>query len=76
MTTTDVDKIIQRSKQRDVSIDIKPLDSASDNSTKNLSPNEAIELVAKLSKESYFIQTGIKPSDRVDKSIFSIKQRK
>ena len=75
LSQSKLDEIKQRSKQRNTSIEIKSLDSSDDNSTKTLSPLEALELVAKLSKESYFLQTGTKPSDRVDKSVFCIKQR-
>ncbi len=69
--------ILERAKRRAQMIHITQIDLKSDANhslTPFLSPIDAWEMVAKLSREFYFLHTGIQPSDRVDKTVVHISQ--
>jgi hypothetical protein len=70
--------IVERAKRRSQMIQVTQIDLKSDANhslTPSLSPIDAWEMVAKLSKEFYFLHTGIHPSDRVDKTVVHITQQ-
>lgn len=70
--------ILERAQHRAKMIHITQMDLKSDKNhslTPFLSPLAAWEMVAKLSRELYFLHTGIQPSNHVDKTIVQILQR-
>lgn len=71
---TKKDEILQRSKNRAVKVEIGKV-ANSDSFTTFLSPLESLELVSKISKESFFLETGSVPDDRVDKNICRVFAR-
>jgi len=67
------DEILKRAKLRKDKITVKKTDMKLDENSSlltSLSFMELWEMTAKISKENYFLETGIKPSNRVDKSKF------
>jgi hypothetical protein len=72
------DDILKRaaSRKRLLSVNQVDLSAQGDNTlTPSLSPIEAWELLAKISREMYYLQTGKITDSRVDKSIVNILQR-
>lgn len=72
------EEILKRALERKNRITVNQVDAKSElnNSfTKFLSPLDSWELLAKISNEMYFLQTGIKPDNRVDKAVVNIVQK-
>ena len=66
----------RKERQKNIKINFTTLHSEDNNAFHtNLSLIEAWELLAKISKESFFLQTGEKASNFVDKSKVIIKKR-
>jgi hypothetical protein len=57
-------------------VEIKEKDDANHGYTPFFSLDASIKLVAKLSKEAWYLQTGCRPDNRVDKSIVIIRPLK
>lgn len=64
-------EILKRSKERRARIKICHFD-GQQSFTTSLSSSESLELVSRISIESYFLETGVRASNRVDKSTFKI----
>lgn len=67
-------EILKRSKSRNMKVEIGNIKNHH-SFTCSLSISESISLVSRLSKESYFLETGIVPTDKVDKSIVKVLVR-
>jgi hypothetical protein len=63
-------------RRRTLQVQIQELREAGGVYTTSLSPETSLELVAKLSKEAWYLQTGCRPDNRVDKSIVTIRSLK
>jgi hypothetical protein len=66
------EEILKRSKERKGRISVEIIDMKSDKNSSFIefsSLEESWEMLAKISKENYFLQTGKKPENRTDKSV-------